>query len=258
MFRDPAGRLIVADSGNDRLQVFAPFDQGSGFIEAYGSRGAGVGQFNAPAAVAFGPGSLMYVTDPGNGRVVRLRYDDDDDDAVFDARDNCPSVANGDQRDTDRDGQGEECDLDDDNDGVFDGPDRCPRTARGEDLDRDGCGDARSRITVPSGSALYPRRRPATRIAGTASADVLGVSFVRVALAKRERGGCRWLKGTRFGGRSSCGRPTYLTAKGKTRWSLSVRGLARGSYQAISRARQDGGAIEPEQTTANSVSFRIR
>ena len=39
--------------------------------------------------------------------------------------DNCPSVRNGDQTDTDADGQGDACDPDDDNDGVADASDNC-------------------------------------------------------------------------------------------------------------------------------------
>jgi hypothetical protein len=45
---------------------------------------------------------------------------DGDADGVVDLGDNCPLVANADQRDTDRDGAGDACDPDDDGDGMPD------------------------------------------------------------------------------------------------------------------------------------------
>lgn len=65
---------------------------------------------------------------------------DADADGVPDGSDNCPNVANADQRDTDGDGQGNACDPDDDNDTVADGADNCPATANQGQLDTDGAG----------------------------------------------------------------------------------------------------------------------
>jgi gliding motility-associated-like protein len=45
---------------------------------------------------------------------------DADGDGIPDGQDNCPSVANANQLDTDRDGQGDACDTDDDGDGILD------------------------------------------------------------------------------------------------------------------------------------------
>ncbi len=58
--------------------------------------------------------------------------------------DNCPSIYNPDQIDTDGNGDGNACDNDDDGDGVLDINDNCPLNANPlqEDDDNDGLGDA--------------------------------------------------------------------------------------------------------------------
>ncbi len=66
---------------------------------------------------------------------------DGDGDGADDDVDNCPSVGNPDQLDTDMDGMGDACDADDDNDGVLDGDDNCPMVANEDQLDTDGDGD---------------------------------------------------------------------------------------------------------------------
>jgi hypothetical protein len=73
---------------------------------------------------------------------------DGDGDGVLDDADNCPSVANPDQADSDGDGAGDACDEppppDGDGDGVPDDEDNCPAAANAgqEDADADGIGDA--------------------------------------------------------------------------------------------------------------------
>jgi hypothetical protein len=67
---------------------------------------------------------------------------DDDNDSVLDAPDNCQSVPNLDQLDTDNDSRGNACDDDDDNDGVLDSQDAFPLdNTESSDSDSDGVGD---------------------------------------------------------------------------------------------------------------------
>jgi DNA-binding beta-propeller fold protein YncE len=132
---DPLGRLIVTDSGNNRIDVFTPWAAGSGFIDSYG------GGLSAPVDVQFAPGAVVYVTDAGSNSVMRLHYDDEDKDGVLDSFDNCLGLANPDQSNMDRDRQGDACDLDADGDGVPNEADKCPTSRRGPDANQDGCSD---------------------------------------------------------------------------------------------------------------------
>ena len=76
--------------------------------------------------------------------VANANQADADGDGRGDLCDNCVSASNPTQTDSDFDGQGDACDTDDDNDGILDGADNCPVTVNAgqEDTDGDGAGDA--------------------------------------------------------------------------------------------------------------------
>ena len=98
---------------------------------------------DAPAIKLVGGGS------PTRAAALRARAahpepGDMDGDEVRDVVDNCPTVKNGSQLNTDGEGEGDACDGDDDNDGVPDSGDNCridPNPGQ-EDGDADGYGDA--------------------------------------------------------------------------------------------------------------------
>ncbi|MBA3301319.1 MAG: thrombospondin type 3 repeat-containing protein [Thermoleophilaceae bacterium] len=143
--RDPAGRILVVDAGNSRVQIFSSFASGNVFLGAIGLPGAAEGRFSSPNGVTVTPGANLYVADTGNGRVVRIKYDDADDDGAIDARDNCRGLANVGQTDTDKDGKGDPCDEDIDNDGKPNEQDKCPREKPKRDANNDGCFDLPAR-----------------------------------------------------------------------------------------------------------------
>jgi hypothetical protein len=85
--------------------------------------------------------------------------EDDDGDAVFNALDNCPDTANSDQIDTDSDGAGDACDTDDDNDGVDDPDDAFPLDPN-ESKDTDGDGIGNNADTDDDGDGLADADEP--------------------------------------------------------------------------------------------------
>ena len=70
---DDAGNILVADSGNHRIQKFTSDGQ---FVASVGTKGTGPSQFNGPRDIAFSThNKKMYVVDNENHRIQVLNYD---------------------------------------------------------------------------------------------------------------------------------------------------------------------------------------
>lgn len=65
-------RILVADSGNHRLQAF---DGQGNWLSEYGSLGSGVGQFDNPQGLVVDSSGRVFVADTGNNRIVVLGFD---------------------------------------------------------------------------------------------------------------------------------------------------------------------------------------
>ena len=111
-------------------------------------------RYNDPtsAGIGFGravalEGDTTLISEPSSNvdpNFVYVFHSDGDNDLRPDRTDNCPTISNAGQLDTDHDGQGDACDPDDDNDGFTDSSDNCP-LADNEDqsnVDGDAQGDA--------------------------------------------------------------------------------------------------------------------
>lgn len=66
------GDIYVADSGNDRIQIF---DSSGSFKEILGSSGTGDGQFDTPYSLYFDADGNLYVADANNHRVQKFDSD---------------------------------------------------------------------------------------------------------------------------------------------------------------------------------------
>jgi hypothetical protein len=119
------------------------------YAEDNGTPGAEADRFAANFGFPSAPAcsNYFYEGEPiASGEIVvtDTQVVDSDGDGIPDSADNCPTVANADQRDTDGDGLGDACDPDDDNDGVPDAVDNCVLVPNPDqsDVDGDGIGDA--------------------------------------------------------------------------------------------------------------------
>lgn len=130
---DEEGRVLGALSrGPDgcRASIYSAVAGWSDWMREVGEIAAEDGDYDQPAWVAYG--------------VSEAPENDLDVDGVLDDEDNCPSVSNEDQIDSDGDGLGDACDGDNDNDGIGDDDDNCPLVDNPAqfDTDEDGVGDA--------------------------------------------------------------------------------------------------------------------
>jgi hypothetical protein len=241
---DRMGRLLVADTGNNRIDFFA--DAGAGFapLTSFGSGGTGAGQFDRPISVATAAGALIYVADAGNNRIVRLHYDDADNDGALDEADNCPGLTNPDQGDIDGDGIGDACDSDIDGDGLANGEDVCPLVRPFVDANGDGCQDPFATLTQLL-KVVRHKSRTAT-VAGTASGGSLGIARVEVAVGRKGTKRCRWYRSSGSSVVRGCGSPLYVRARGTSDWKLRLRGLSPGRYRVhVRTVQRRSGMVEP-------------
>ena len=138
------GSAYIADTDNCRLRVVAGETiisvAGTGFCEFGGEGGSAASALlNRPAGIAVSGSGDVFVSDGANRRVRRVAAGSDaDGDGIASVADNCPSVANVAQTNSDRnfidmgplpaddttrarsDLTGDACDPDDDNDGLPD------------------------------------------------------------------------------------------------------------------------------------------
>lgn len=89
---------------------------------------------------------ILYFADADNDTygdlndTIQVCQNDPPEGYVRDNTDNCPSVSNVEQTDTDADGAGNACDEDDDDDTVLDANDNCPLASNPDQADTDGNG----------------------------------------------------------------------------------------------------------------------
>ena len=66
------GRILVADSGNHRVQAF---DSLGNYLSEFGTYGSGEGELNDPQGLAVDPDGRVLVVDRGSNRLVALSFD---------------------------------------------------------------------------------------------------------------------------------------------------------------------------------------
>ena len=69
---DGSGNVLVADTGNGRIEKFSPT---GAFLSIIGTKGGGQGQLAQPNGIAIDRVGIIYVADAGNHRVLTLKPD---------------------------------------------------------------------------------------------------------------------------------------------------------------------------------------
>src|SRR5690348_1842102 len=156
---------------------------------------------------------------------------DPDGDGLNTSQDNCPTVYNPGQQDSDHDGVGDACDKDRDNDGIPDLYDNCPTVPNTSqaDADHDGVGDACEKATGSSAATLSnvklgwsksPRACSHNCPALTLKVNASRASSVTVVLAVKVKK--KWLTLKRYSLKAKAGSNTF-----KLRVSKLVRGQGK-------------------------------
>jgi hypothetical protein len=130
-----------------------------------------------------------------------------------------------------------------------------------------GCRDRIAPKSKFRKTARAASARRKLRLSGTSSDRGCGKSFrgtvrrIRVSIARRTGKKCRSLlaNGKLSRKRTSCRRTTYVSAKGKTKWSLTLkRRLPKGQYQIWVRGIDAAGNVEKKSRKRNFKRLRLR